>query len=447
MNDLNVTRQSLGEWLRDDACFIIPPYQRKYCWRRENCENLFEDLLKVAERERPTHFFGTITLSPLADGQFYVVDGQQKLATLWLFAHFVGRVLNEGNGDLPRSNRLAKRLTFEDPHDQKTWRHLLLDRFCDEESLNNEMADNASWLRKEVEASNDALRLAHTEQRLLEKLLLVRVVLPSKLAPQRIFERMNGVKLEITPMDLIKNFLLMKCNAEEEQEVHQLWENKFRQLEWMFRNLVEALVGADVYGTDLYRKFRQIFESDGFGPECGHVPALLAQCRTWFEAFHAAYAIFERLTGGHGLPSRYRTLIMRTAMVFSGDQADARRRNSVLAEVTEHIFRWIASNRLRINRLHYQSDDSRWCHACLKSFNESEPTAERFEATISHHIASIAREECERGFNSWIQHEEPRPTRNWYILGLGEDAAKLDAGQMTDRLEMRFQERRQTIGE
>jgi uncharacterized protein with ParB-like and HNH nuclease domain len=203
----------------------------------------------------------------LRDHQFYVVDGQQRLTTLWLFAHLLSRVLDEGDSELPGSDFLAKRLTFEDPHDQKTWRHLVLDRFCDEESLNNDMADNASWLRKRIEASKDALRIAHSEHRLLEKLLLVRVVLPERLAPQRIFERMNGVKLRIEAMDLIKNFLLMECPAEEEQEkVYGVWENEFRDLGWMFQMLATVLALRDS-DPDKYRRFIQDYA--------------LKYCRSW----------------------------------------------------------------------------------------------------------------------------------------------------------------------
>ena len=448
VNNLKVTRLTLGEWLSEDADFTIPHYQRKYCWTRENCESLFHDLVEVAEQSRATHFCGTITLSPVEDRRFYVVDGQQRLTTLWLFAHLLRRVMGGQNADLPESDCLSKRLTFEDPHDQKTWRHLLLGRFCDEEGLNREMAENASWLEGEIEARADILRLAHMEHRLLERFLLVRVVLPASLAPQRIFERMNGVKLEITPMDLIKNFLLMECRpGEEAQEVYQAWEIEFWNLQWMFKILVEALVCADVHGTDLYRRFRQLFETGGFGPELRRVPALLAQCRVWFEAFRAANAIFETLTGGYELPKRYPTLVMRTTMVFRRDQANASRRNKVLADVAEHILGWIASDRLRVNRLHKGDWGSAKCHECLRAFNVGVLTAVRFEAAILQHFPPIAREDWERGFRSWIQHEKPRPARNWGILGLGDDAAELNATEMAASLEMRFKERRHAVGE
>ena len=42
--------------------FRIPIYQRTYDWETENCQQLLDDIIKVANDEnRPTHFFGSIS--------------------------------------------------------------------------------------------------------------------------------------------------------------------------------------------------------------------------------------------------------------------------------------------------------------------------------------------------------------------------------------------------
>lgn len=40
-----------------DTRFIIPVYQRNYDWKKENCQQLLEDLVKVVKEDRPSHFF------------------------------------------------------------------------------------------------------------------------------------------------------------------------------------------------------------------------------------------------------------------------------------------------------------------------------------------------------------------------------------------------------
>ena len=46
-----------------DKRFIIPLYQRNYDWKEENCEQLFQDLMKLHNSDRKSHFFGSIVSS------------------------------------------------------------------------------------------------------------------------------------------------------------------------------------------------------------------------------------------------------------------------------------------------------------------------------------------------------------------------------------------------
>ena len=43
-----------------DKRFIIPLYQRNYDWKVENCNQLFQDLMKLHNSSRKKHFFGSI---------------------------------------------------------------------------------------------------------------------------------------------------------------------------------------------------------------------------------------------------------------------------------------------------------------------------------------------------------------------------------------------------
>ena len=60
-----------------DKRFIIPLYQRNYDWKEENCEQLFQDLLKMHHSDRKSHFFGSI-VSSIQSGteDRFIIDGQ-----------------------------------------------------------------------------------------------------------------------------------------------------------------------------------------------------------------------------------------------------------------------------------------------------------------------------------------------------------------------------------
>ena len=71
--------------------FFIPDYQRGYSWEERQCRELIEDLERILKRKKEdqdydeyTHFMGTIVAFPSENfnGNYEVVDGQQRLTTL-----------------------------------------------------------------------------------------------------------------------------------------------------------------------------------------------------------------------------------------------------------------------------------------------------------------------------------------------------------------------------
>lgn len=65
--------------------YVIPEYQREYAWKREQVEELLNDLLENQEG----YFLGTIlcvnkTTDALKEGELEIIDGQQRLTTISL---------------------------------------------------------------------------------------------------------------------------------------------------------------------------------------------------------------------------------------------------------------------------------------------------------------------------------------------------------------------------
>ena len=68
-----------------DKRFIIPLYQRNYDWKEENCEQLFQDLMKLHNSDRKSHFFGSIVSSVQSGTEDrFIIDGQQRITTVSL---------------------------------------------------------------------------------------------------------------------------------------------------------------------------------------------------------------------------------------------------------------------------------------------------------------------------------------------------------------------------
>lgn len=90
-----------------DTRFIIPVYQRNYDWKIENCRQLFDDLKKVIESERESHFFGSVVSVANTQGsssEMLIIDGQQRITTISLLLLAIVNLLKEGKITADKSN-------------------------------------------------------------------------------------------------------------------------------------------------------------------------------------------------------------------------------------------------------------------------------------------------------------------------------------------------------
>ncbi len=62
----------------------IPAYQRGYAWDSENIEALIDDIEKALATTTYKHFTGTIVLSQSHKHYFEIIDGQQRLTSLYI---------------------------------------------------------------------------------------------------------------------------------------------------------------------------------------------------------------------------------------------------------------------------------------------------------------------------------------------------------------------------
>ena len=92
MAELNVARKTIGDLFSEirGQKFIIPEYQRPYAWDFEKCETLWKDLTsffddtKGDEYDKREYFLGTIVVCKQKDNEIEVVDGQQRITSLFL---------------------------------------------------------------------------------------------------------------------------------------------------------------------------------------------------------------------------------------------------------------------------------------------------------------------------------------------------------------------------
>lgn len=94
------TNKSIGSIL--SRKIEVPPYQREYSWGETEAEDYFDDIKSFSESGEDSYLFGQMIFYE-KDGTYYVIDGQQRLATSIILTSIVNKIFSSLSLDASRS--------------------------------------------------------------------------------------------------------------------------------------------------------------------------------------------------------------------------------------------------------------------------------------------------------------------------------------------------------
>ncbi|GAA7540870.1 hypothetical protein JP0016_13760 [Helicobacter pylori] len=233
---------------------VIPIYQRLYSWKKEQCKQLWDDIIKVGGNDKmDTHFIGSILY--VLDGithsnnALLIIDGQQRLTTITLL---LTALRNHLSDEVKRKEIENHYLINSDKDGDKKFRLILSE--SDKDTLlylidkdrrkpsepSSKIVENFKLFEEWVSKNTDKLE---TIFKGLEKLTIVWIALKKeKDDPQLIFESMNSKGIELTQTDLIRNYIVMETEIEKQEGFYnKYWramEEEFKQNEKLFDRFV-----------------------------------------------------------------------------------------------------------------------------------------------------------------------------------------------------------------
>ncbi|WP_024773421.1 DUF262 and DUF1524 domain-containing protein [Helicobacter pylori] len=238
---------------------VIPIYQRLYSWEKEQCKQLWDDIIKIGGNDKMDgHFIGSIlyVLDGIthSDNTLLIIDGQQRLTTITLLLTALRDHLNDEDEFLEKFScqKIQNRyLINSDKDGDKKFRLILSE--SDKDTLLSLIDKDR---RKPSEPSSKIMEnfklfeelVSNTNQletifKGLEKLMIVYIALKKeKDDPQLIFESMNSKGIELTQTDLIRNYIVMETEIEKQESFYnKYWramEEKFKQNKKWFDRFV-----------------------------------------------------------------------------------------------------------------------------------------------------------------------------------------------------------------
>lgn len=262
--------------------FIIPVYQRNYDWKKENCKQLFDDLVSVVKEGKETHFFGSIVSYAHSRDEVVLIDGQQRITTVSLILIAIVNALKKG-AMTSDDDTLVLRIEdyLVDKYD-KSERKVRLKPFRDDCEAFDRLIykDESEYIPESKVTVNYRYfydRIVTQKELTVDELFhavncleIIDIELEPQHGdnPQLIFESLNSTGLDLTESDKIRNFVLMNLEPKVQEEYYDKYWKKIEQcshdaLDGFVRNYLTIKSGIIPTLKGIYPTFKEYTKAKG----------------------------------------------------------------------------------------------------------------------------------------------------------------------------------------
>lgn len=233
--------------------FLVPNYQREYAWGKDQVKQFLEDINEAKEANSGEYFLGLFILTKNMDSEddrYDVVDGQQRILTLTLFAvallyaakevERVGTASELERNFIKRVNKktdkFENRLKLTSNRDNHTLENIINSGEIGEDiseveiseiDISDKIIDSYNTIQKFLEnnlpkSKDDKFKeIGIWSQFLLERISVSVFIHPEPSAAYKIFEVINTRGKSLTTADLIKSHLI--SSSSNKDSVYQRW--------------------------------------------------------------------------------------------------------------------------------------------------------------------------------------------------------------------------------
>ncbi|RKH63753.1 DUF262 domain-containing protein [Corallococcus aberystwythensis] len=254
MSDINVAIKPIKTCFQ--SRYTLPTFQRDYKWESKHFIELLSDIQGAfLESYDPTHgrkevasyrsyFLGSIITSAEKGGQKPIVDGQQRLTSIFILLAYLKRYCHDSKisnvEDLTTLLQRTSYGTIDYTIGFSDSRRSIFREYLNQDQSASAAMENIDSLpsldsgdQKVIEALKSVDKEIHSTVKrhveffidyLIEKVELIEISVASENDAHRVFVTMNDRGLRLGPIDLLKGHILSKVtDSEVNQKCHELW--------------------------------------------------------------------------------------------------------------------------------------------------------------------------------------------------------------------------------
>ena len=283
---IEVNKQSVEALLGSGKSkpFVIPEYQRPYAWTDEQVETLFEDLWEFTatsggtEREG-SYFLGSVVSYENEDGEQEIIDGQQRITSLFLLLRAIYTKLVA----TPASERTAEANNFIGKIEPAIWRtnkltgtvdyknilltsrvvnndgneilRSILETGCADENAKDNYSKNYRYFQElfDKHSTENPLMVYQFIYALLNQAILLPITADTQDTALTIFSTLNDRGLPLSDADIFKAKIYNQLEPEDKKAFIERW----KDLDEQATDANESIQQLFYYNMFYYRALEQ----------------------------------------------------------------------------------------------------------------------------------------------------------------------------------------------
>lgn len=271
------------------STFNIPVYQRNYEWTKDQVKQYFRDVEAILEENSGGgHFLGTIVFvsneKPGLIMERIIIDGQQRITTTFLLLKAIYDLLDANNpAEKGRKEEIFDTYIINKFVDDQY--KLKLKPVEDDRKAYSDLIESVPNAKESKVFTNYELfktlinNSKYDPNSIFDALSLVEIVYISldknspKENPQIIFESLNSTGLSLTEADLIRNFVLMSLDYDDQSKLYKKYWitiEKFlsnARISEFIRGFLSMKSGTTVNKQNVYSEFKKFYYKNHYSSE------------------------------------------------------------------------------------------------------------------------------------------------------------------------------------
>ena len=227
-NNLPLEEQSISNLFLEASnakTYTVPIYQRNYAWGEDEIGQLIADVCDSCEKgdHERTYYIGTLVTYGRGDGVYEVIDGQQRLTTIYIILKALGAVLKEAEMGLSYPEIYSK-LTYTARHASAS----TIDRLGEYPSLGGDVdggiRNGYAIAKKAIDEIATRIGLETFKKYFCECVHIIHYRVPKDVDLNHYFEVMNSRGEQLEKHEIVKSLLYQCLGVNDRAAFSRAWE-------------------------------------------------------------------------------------------------------------------------------------------------------------------------------------------------------------------------------